>query len=70
MGKKAAERKIRVYPRGIQVNVYYKPNDPKKAVLERGVTARSFFLLLVAGMFFLGFIILTPIGLFFNELFP
>jgi len=66
LGKKTAEIKIKTLPIGTPVKVYYKPDDPKKAVIEQGVTKESFFFLVAAGMFFIGSLIFTPIGLFFT----
>lgn len=66
MGKKAAERKIRTFPRGTPIKVYYKPNDPKKAIIDPGITLNSMFFLAGAGMCFFIFLIFTPIGIFFN----
>ena len=66
VGKKAAERKNKTLSIGTPVKVYYKPDDPKKAVIEPGVTIGSFFFLVIAGMFFIGLLIFTPIGLFFT----
>ena len=66
MGKKAAENKIRTLPIGAPIKIYYKPDDPRKAVLEPGVTLGSFFFLAGAAMCFLIFLLFTPIGIFFN----
>ncbi|MHA2202575.1 MAG: DUF3592 domain-containing protein [Candidatus Hodarchaeales archaeon] len=66
MGKKAAESKIRTLPVGTKIKVFYKSDDPTKAVIEPGVTVGSFFFLAAAGMGFLFLIIFTPIGIFFN----
>ena len=37
-GKKAAEDRVKQYPVGQEVTVYYHPNKPKKATLEPGAS--------------------------------
>ncbi|MFX0211429.1 MAG: DUF3592 domain-containing protein [Candidatus Hodarchaeota archaeon] len=70
VGKISAEKKIAEYPVGKTVEIYYNPDDPRKAVLEPGISKDTFFFLLGAGLFFLGCLVFTPIGLFFNEPMP
>ncbi|MFX1517885.1 MAG: DUF3592 domain-containing protein [Promethearchaeota archaeon] len=65
LGKKSAEKKIESFPVGTPINVYYKPDDPKKAVIESGVTIGSLFFLVLAGMFLISSLIFTSIGLIF-----
>ncbi len=47
------------YPQGATVTVYYKPNDPQMAVLERGLRVEPFFLPLMS----VGIILLGAFGL-------
>ncbi len=49
---KTVKKKADKYPAGKTVNVYYKPDDPKKAVLEPGINKDTYFLLAI-GLFFL-----------------
>ena len=45
--KAPAERKVNLFPDGLDVEVYYNPNKPEESYLERGVSVFSYITLSV-----------------------
>jgi hypothetical protein len=68
--KKTAERKAAKYFTGTTVNVYYKPDDPKKAVLEPGIVKDTFFLLAIALFFLIGGLVFGYVSIVVFETIP
>jgi hypothetical protein len=48
-----AQNAVNRYPKGKRVTVHYSPNDPTKAVLEPGISTKTFFLPGFGSVFFL-----------------
>lgn len=61
-----AEARVSKYPVGSTVNVYYAPDDPRKAVLEPGITAESFVVAFLSLMFIVGGVICAVVGFKFG----
>lgn len=55
-----ARRVLKRYPVGLQVPVYYNPDDPQDAVLEPGLNGGSWFLPIFGGVF-----LVVGVGVFF-----
>ena len=51
----SAENRVRKYPLGMAVSVYYNPNDPTKSVLEPGYRREDIYMLLFVGILTLCF---------------
>jgi hypothetical protein len=67
---KTAETKAAKYPTGKTVSVYYKPDNPKKAVLEPGINRDTYFLLAVGLFFLIGGLVFGYVSIVVIETIP